>query len=301
MDIRGIGYLGFESPTAKAWLDYGTEVLGMQISDRETDDETVYLRMDDRRWRIAMHPGDVDRLAYVGWELTDRYALEDAVGKLESAGYDVTHGDAALIAQRGVIDVVQFTDPVGYRHELFYGLEFRPNSFVPGRPHYGFHAAESGIGHIVLVCPEYPPELDHLLSEVMGMRWFGYGHGAGRNTGFYATKLNPESHNIAYAAIPGHSGINHIGIPVKELDDVGIAYDKVVEKELTLVTTIGRHTQDPVVSFYSLTPSSFNIEYLWIDPARTFDDYQVEAQELSVWGHKMVGSMLPPSVTPVSA
>jgi 2,3-dihydroxybiphenyl 1,2-dioxygenase len=300
MEIRGIGYLGFRSPTAKEWLDYGTDVLGMQVAERG-DDETVYLKMDDRAWRIAMHPGEQDALAYIGWELTDRYAFEAAVSKLEAAGYDVTRGDQELVATRGVIDLAQFTDPVGYEHELFYGLAFHPNSFTPGRAHYGFPSGDSGVGHVVLVVPEYPPELDHLLAEVMGMRWFGFGHGAGRNTGFWATKLNEQSHNIAYVTFPGHFGINHIGIPVKELDDVGIAYDKVMEKELPLVMTLGRHTQDPVVSFYSQTPTGFNIEYLWIDPTRRYDHYQVNAQSLSVWGHQVVGSMMPPTIAPVGS
>jgi 2,3-dihydroxybiphenyl 1,2-dioxygenase len=300
MDIRGIGYLGFESPTAKEWLDYGTDVLGMQVAERG-DDETVYLRMDDRSWRIAMHPGEKDKLAYIGWEVTDRFALDEGIEKLEQAGYEVTRGDEELCRTRGVIDVVQFTDPVGYHHELFYGLEWDPNSFTPGRRHYGFRADDGGIGHVVLVVPEYPPALDHLMGEILGMRWFGYGHGSGKANGFWATNLNTQSHNIAYAVFPGHFGINHIGIPVKELDDVGIAYDKVQEKEIPLVMTLGRHTQDPVVSFYSQTPSGFNIEYLWIDPARHFDEFQIQAQELSVWGHKVVGSMLPPTIAPVDA
>ena len=69
MDIRGIGYLGFESPNIAAWRDYGPEVLGLAIAKSPEDEpESLYLRLDDRRYRFAFHPGPIDKLAYIGWE-----------------------------------------------------------------------------------------------------------------------------------------------------------------------------------------------------------------------------------------
>jgi 2,3-dihydroxybiphenyl 1,2-dioxygenase len=300
MDILGIGYLGFESPEAKAWLEYGTEVLGLGLADaRDGDGETVYLRMDDRRWRIAMHPGASDRLAYIGWEVTDRTAFRAAIAKLDAAGVEVTHGDDALRENRGVRDVVRFKDPVGYQHELFYGQEFHPNSFMPGRPHHGFVAEENGVGHVVLIIPEYPDALDTFLTDVMGFRWFGTGMGGGK-FGFYRAKLNAESHNIAYGEFPGYFGIHHIGMVVQAVDDVGISYDLVQEREIPLQMTLGRHTQDPVISFYHFTPSNFVIEYLW-EGDKEFQKYEVRPSQLSVWGHKAVGPPIPSTVAPVAS
>ena len=300
MEILGIGYLGFESATHKEWIDYGTEVLGMGLMEpREGDDETVYLRMDDRRWRIAVHPGEVDHLAYIGWECKDRPSFRDAIKTLEDAGYPVEIGDAALAAKRAVKEVARFKDPVGYQHELFYAQEFNTNSFAPGRPHQGFIAEENGIGHIVLIVPEYTDELDDFCTNVMGFGWFGQGAAPMGRFGFYRAKLNEESHNIAYMLAPGMMGIHHIGIICKSLDDVGVAYDMTQDRGIDLYQTLGRHTQDPVISFYTFTPSDWYIEYLHL--YGEYPKFEVKPQQLSVWGHKLVGPPIPPSVRPVSA
>jgi 2,3-dihydroxybiphenyl 1,2-dioxygenase len=299
VDILGIGYLGFESPAYAEWASFGSEVLGFGIAvDTAEDDKSVLLRMDDRRWRISVADGEMDRLAYIGWELTNRTAFQLALQKLESAGVPMIVGDDALKLKRGVLDVVQFCDPVGYKHELFYGQKFHPGSFVPGRPHSGFVADDLGVGHVVLVTPEYPEELDTFLMDVMGFRWFGSGAGPGK-FGFFRSKLNHLSHNIAYGMMPGHKGIHHLGIGVKNLDDVGIAYDLVKERGIPLNRTLGRHTQDPVVSFYLQTPSNFFMEYLTEGANISEESHEVNPEQLSVWGHRLVGPMLPSTVAPV--
>src|SRR5690606_1316767 len=107
MDIRGIGYIGLESPNIDAWRSYGPEVLGLGIGrNPDGDSESLYLRLDDRRYRIALHPGPIDKLVYIGWEAIGRMAFEDGVKKLEAAGVKVEYGDAELAARRGVRAVV---------------------------------------------------------------------------------------------------------------------------------------------------------------------------------------------------
>jgi 2,3-dihydroxybiphenyl 1,2-dioxygenase len=302
MDILGIGYLIFESPNGKAWLEYGPEVLGLGLYEPEGNGDTVYLRMDDRRWRIAIQPGERDRLACIGWELTNRTAWLAAIEKLKTNNVTVTIGDTELELKRGVHGVARFTDPVGYNHELIYGQKYQPNSFTPGRNHHGFLAEELGVGHVVLTVPEIPPGFEQWLTDVLGFRWFGHGAGNPRPVGgFYRPKLNDRSHCIAYLLVPGHMGIHHVGIEVKELDDVGIAFDLYQERGLPVMMTMGRHTQDPVISFYGITPSGFGVEYLTggaIETDREFHERNPE--KLSVWGHKPGGAKpLPDTVAPV--
>jgi hypothetical protein len=69
MDIIGIGYLGFETAKMDEWRDYGPNVMGFQIGNSpESDPNSLYFRTDDRRHRLAFHPGKSERLAYIGWE-----------------------------------------------------------------------------------------------------------------------------------------------------------------------------------------------------------------------------------------
>lgn len=297
MDIIGIGYFGFESAVIDEWRSYGPEVMGFQIAPSPaTDADSLYFKIDDRRNRFAFHPGPRNRLLYIGWEAKGKLEFQAAVARFREHNIEVTVGDAALCEQRGVKELIRFRDPVGYQHELFYAQKFTPRSFVPGRSHGGFSSPHRGLGHIVVVTPEYPPELEHFLTEIMGFHWYGSGAGKGR-TGFYRAKLNTRtSHDIAFAAAPGRAGIQHIGLFVNSLRDVGETQDLVKKRGLPMMMTMGQHCQDPHVSFYHFNPSGFAFETIVeLEPWHE-EGFELNPEKLSVWGHEMVGPILGASV-----
>jgi 2,3-dihydroxybiphenyl 1,2-dioxygenase len=295
MDITGIGYLGFESPNHAQWRTFGPEVWGAALAPSpDGDQDSVYLRLDSRRHRFAIHPGEVDKLAYIGWETPNRITYEDALAKFKAAGVETIPADAELCAIRGVKAMSRFKDPVGYQHEIFYGQRWDNYSYMPPRRHSGFDTGaeeEQGIGHVVLIAPEYTPELENFMLNVMGFRWYGEGAGGGK-IGFFSSKLNKRSHTIAYAMAPGRMGIHHVGLHVQNMNDVGVAWDIVQDRQIPVQTTLGRHCQDPVVSFYAFTPSNFIFEYIWEDGHHDVVPFEVFPERLSIWGHKVVGPML---------
>jgi 2,3-dihydroxybiphenyl 1,2-dioxygenase len=264
------------------------------------DAGTVLLRMDDRHHRIAVRTGERERLTYLGWQLRNRIAFKEALSVLDAEGIEYTVADQELNDERAVHGMAWFIGPDRQRHELFYGHMFNPHSFLPGRPHAGFVAGEGGLGHVVLAVPEWTPELAHFVDDVLGFKWYGSGMTTGR-LHFYRPKRNNRSHSIGYASMPGLYGLQHIGIEVEELDDVGIAYDLVQERGIQLMATLGRHAQDPVVSFYSYTPSGVPVEYLWdgLEDTDTHPFLEGRPQKLSVWGHKFQDG--PPPATLYSA
>ena len=71
------------------------------------------------------------------------------------------------------------------------------------------------------------------------------------------------------------------------LDDVGQAYDLALRKPEMIGTTLGRHVNDHVTSFYSWSPSKFLVEYGWggrtIDPENWTPHERTEGP--SLWGH----------------
>lgn len=299
MDILGLGYLGLESPNAKLWREYGPEVLGMGLNDEGRDGDAVLLTMDDRHHRIAVRPGDTDRLAYLGWETRDRFAFEAGVERLRAASVDVVVGDDAMNEERAVHGVAQFVGPDGFTHEIFYGHSFMTHSFRPGRPFSGFVAGRAGLGHVVLIVPELTDEITRFYRGVLGFDWFGYGMYRGRAE-FFRPKLQRRTHSIAYIAVPGRHGLDHIGLEVNELDDVGVAYDLVQDHGLPIHMTLGRHTQDPCISFYSYTPTGGKIEYIWGGAEYPQDEfYETKAARLSLWGHQVIENRSASTVHPV--
>ncbi|MGH7897781.1 MAG: 2,3-dihydroxybiphenyl 1,2-dioxygenase [Candidatus Binatia bacterium] len=316
MDIRGLGYIGLSSPNAKEWATWGPEIMGFGIGDpvpdvsalagpaRLRDDGTVYLRMDDRRWRIAVHPGVREgELAYVGWEVSDRIAFRDALEELRRAGVEFEVASEDLALERGVQGMAHFRDPVGYRHEIYYSPYYLERSFVPGRhPLDGFRTGELGIGHVVLMVPELTGELDDFATRVLGMRVYAGGtsiplkggDGGRVRTEMYRGRNNRRSHNLVYMEKPGYFGLHHVFIEYETLDDMGRTYDLVQKKsKYPLVMTIGRHQADTFLSFYCRTPSAFVFEVAWnsmlVDDARFIQSRPLHS---FVWGLDMVGDIL---------
>lgn len=302
MDIIGIGYLGFEARDPTEWRMFGSDILGTtEWSPDEDAKGAVYLRMDDRRYRLAILPGTDDRLAFIGWELKGRAEFEAALATLRGAGVDVEIGDADLCRERAVTAVARFKDPVGYQHEIFFAQKWGFRSFTPPSPRTGFDCGDDGdqgLGHVVLAAPDYNAELETFLRDVMGFRWYGYGGGPG--VGFWGAKLNKRSHVIAYIKVPGMIGIQHMGVYVRSIDDVGIAYDAVLSKDAPLQQTLGRHTQDPVISFYAVTPTGCAIEYIWELERFGQLGFETSPEQISLWGHKKVGSMMGTALRPVA-
>jgi hypothetical protein len=76
-------------------------------------------------------------------------------------------------------------------------------------------------------------------------------------------------------------------VQVQTLDQVGFALERVEASGTRLTQTLGRHSNDKMVSFYVATPSGFELEY-------GYDAIEVLGQtwtmgrhdKISSWGHK---------------
>jgi extradiol dioxygenase len=287
MRVRALGYVGVESPEAKQWEEFGPAVLGMQLVDGEQPD-SVYLRMDDRHHRLAVHPGPKDRLAYVGWELGGDDDLAEAAEELSTAGYAVKEGTDEECEARAVRRLVRVADPGGAVHELYYGQLTLPGQFQPGRPLSGFVTGDQGLGHVVCVVPD-------LAAATRFYKQLGFK----KSDEIYAFidahffHCNPRHHTLALTEIPRVRGLHHVMVQLRNFDDVGVAYDLVQARGIPLTMTLGRHPNDRMVSFYVRSPSGFEVEYGW-GAIEVGDDWTVTQYDaVSVWGHQMVGTSPP--------
>ena len=293
--IRNLGYIGFRSPAADEWRTFGPEILGMQLADDGPDD-AVALRVDDAAWRVAVHPGERDDLAYLGWDVGDDRGLEAASTEVEAAGLTVT-ADEDLARNRRVVSAAWFQDPFGFRHELTHSLR-AGGPFVPGRPISGFVTGDQGVGHAVLIVPDLP-DAEAFYIDVLGFKASDTIEAGAMTLSFlHCPGRAARHHTIALAAVPGMVGMHHLMLEVGSLDDVGTALDLVNERGITLASTLGRHTNDHMTSFYVRTPSGFEIEYGTGGVLVDDDSWQVGAYHAtSSWGHKPPASgPLPPAI-----
>jgi extradiol dioxygenase len=300
MKIMSLGYLRVESPEAKEWASFGPEVLGLALSDDTLDrPDTVSLTNDDRPGRLTVSAGERNRLACIGWEVPNEEDLAEAVAQLEREGVAVRRGSAQECRAARVRELVGFTDPAGFQHELFYGQLVVPGSFRPGRAMSGFVTGGQGLGHVVLVVPDLAESLE-FYRRVLGLRVSDEIDMHGNRVVFF--HVNARHHSLAIMGIPGMRGLHHLMLQVDSVDDVGMAHDMCADRGIPLAMTLGRHTNDRMFSFYLRSPSGFEIEYGW--GAETVDDEEqwvvTHMQSTSIWGHRPGDAPPPGCLEPVA-
>jgi 2,3-dihydroxybiphenyl 1,2-dioxygenase len=280
MQLQSLGYVGIRARDLDEWGTYGTRFLGMQLVDRTRG--TLALRMDDRKQRVIVQADESEGPSFYGWEVADAAALDALAAHLEKSGVKVARGAHALADERRVKDLIVFADPIGNRLEAFHGAETATDAFKPGRSISGFRTGPLGMGHAVLTA-ERIDEVVPFYTDILGFRLSDY---FVRPFKAYFFHLNPRHHSLAFIE-SGANGIHHLMVELCYLDDVGQGYDLALRKPEMIGTTLGRHTNDQVTSFYSWSPSKFLVEYGWggrsIDPATWTPQERTDGP--SLWGH----------------
>ena len=288
--IAGLGYLGLGVGNLDEWERFATGILGLQIAGR--DDETLRLRMDEYRQRFILHARGNDDLAYAGWEVPDAATMKSVAEDLRNAGIKVEAGSAEDAANRGVTELAKFEDPNGLANEIFYGPMMRfEEPFHSPRPISGFVTGEQGLGHIVLAVKDFEQSV-HFYRDVLGFRvsdFIDMSFGPMKATlAFF--HCNPRHHSLALIAAPLPKRLLHFMLQAKSVDDVGSTLYLAQDEGVEIASTLGRHTNDHMLSFYMRTPSGFEVEYGW--GARTVDDavWHVQRHQAgSIWGHRRGG------------
>jgi 2,3-dihydroxybiphenyl 1,2-dioxygenase len=257
--ITQLAYLGIASPKFQEWRDYATGLLGATLAE-DGPDGAVRVRVDDKGYRIAIHPAEQDEFRYAGWACHNETELRAYVAQLRDKGLDVHEGTPELLKERQVAELYWIEDPWGNRHELIWGQYSQPNSFFPGRPMRGrFVTGDLGLGHIVMLVPNLQ-EADRFYAETLGFKLSDRVVSDIFNLRFY--HCNGRHHSLAVAEVPGITGINHLMLEVETFDDLGAAIDLFTEdKDRQILLSLGRHTNDLMTSIYVQTPSSMQIEY----------------------------------------
>jgi 3,4-dihydroxy-9,10-secoandrosta-1,3,5(10)-triene-9,17-dione 4,5-dioxygenase len=288
--ISSLGYLRVSATDTGAWREFATKILGM-TEGRGPDPSAVYLRMDDFPARLVIVPGEQDRLVATGWEVADAQTLTEVAHILAAADVPVRTGDADELADRRVGGLIHADDPSGNSLEIFCGAA------LDNRPHvspYGnrFVTGDQGMGHVVLPAVGdvetlgfYADLLGFRLRDSMRMPGDFFGR-PGEQVWLRFLGCCPRHHSLALAPMDPEAGIVHLMIEVATLDDVGRALDRCARRKVAISSTLGRHANDLMVSFYVQTPGGFDIEYgtdgLTVDEGTWVSR---ETTAISLWGH----------------
>ena len=287
MEIKALGYALVGSSKIDEWASLATRLFGMQIGERSAS--ALALRMDDRPQRLGITREIADGAFVLGWEVGAAADLQALAARLERAGVRVASGDASLAARRSVRGLITFRDPLGNQLEAFWGAQSDGQAFRPARAIAGFRTGDQGMGHAVLTVSSMEQALP-FYRDVLGLQLSDYMLAPFKAYFFH---VNARHHSLAMIET-GRNGLHHLMVETVSVDDVGQGYDIALAEGGRISTTLGRHSNDFMMSFYAKTPSPCLVEYGW--GGRVIDPGRWEAVKLdcgpSLWGHER--EWLPP-------
>lgn len=256
MEIQSLGYMGVGASDLADWTDFATNWLGMQMIER--GNTTRAFRMDDRAQRLVIDRSLADDERYFGFEVADAAALRSLADRLDRAGVAVRQEPQSLADQRFVRELISFEDPAGNRLEAFHGAAVADTPFRPGRTISGFRTGPLGMGHVVF----HVKNIDDLLGFYTDLLGFAVSDYITTPFRAYFMHINPRHHSLALIET-GRQELHHLMVELFSLDDVGQGYDIALTQPERIATTLGRHPNDAVTSYYLRSPSGFMLEYGW--------------------------------------
>ncbi|MEE4659936.1 MAG: VOC family protein, partial [Halieaceae bacterium] len=240
-----------------------------------------------------------DALLATGFEVADEAAFSDLCDTLVSAGISFDEGSAAEARKRHVRRFISLRDPAGNGVELCVGASLDYAKFLSpqGIPAFetGFNGS-MGFGHAVLPAPNlretyafYKNVLGFGDSDYMHFRFSEDPGDEGMGLHFLHAD-NPRHHSLALFQSESPAGCIHLMLEVKNVDEVGYCLDRALAQGIQITSTLGRHSNDRMLSFYMMTPGGFPLEFGCEGLQINWDDFTPTITELpSIWGHKWGG------------
>ncbi len=293
ISVHELGYLGFEVSDLRAWENFASNVLGLEVlpAPVAADGKAArLLRMDDAVQRFVLAEGPADDCAFAGWRVDD---VAEFGRKLDALGVKWAKGSAPELELRGVDAMLHFRDPDGNRHEVFSGLKKASKPFASSKVASGFVTGGAGLGHAVYQSADYPAAVAFAQS-VLGLKISDYidvtvAPGMSFEVAFF--HANERHHSYAVAPRPPIPGpvkrMHHFMLETRTVADVGLARDRCAAAGFPVAMDIGQHPNDKMVSFYGQTPSGVLVEFgcggLLVDDA----DWTIgRFTQMSEWGHR---------------
>lgn len=295
-DVR-MGYMIIESQKLNDWRRFLSEGVGVHTED--VPPNYIRVRLDDYRTRFIIRRGDAEDVTTIGWEVVSHESFDQIVARLVEMNVPFTQGTEEDAAVRTVERLVRFPGPNGLTQELFTRPEVTDDLLLM-KNREGFVTGESGMGHVAITTTK-PKEMRSYYDSLFNARLSDYIDetvtGARLKVRFL--RMNQRHHSIAIASTIGvkinpiRTRVQHLNIEVASVEDLRAAYARVKQLGFRISMSIGQHTNDRELSFYSVTPSGFEWEVGWNPLVVDEETWRPTLHDgFSIWGHQPEGGVL---------
>ncbi len=293
LKVKSLGYILIETTDILKWESYANEVVGFMKNDKLSDSDNLFYKIDEEPFRFHVTKGPNDRYVLGGFELEDKDAFEDAKKTLKDEGIEYEELSNETSQLRGVTELIRLKDPAENTVELYYDRAVDDQKFVSTQDISGFVTQGLGLGHVVfgtLSVEETHDFYTNILgfgdSDIMHMR-ISPNPDDPESVLYFMHCDNPRHHTVAVMqSPPPPSGLVHVMVEVNKSQEVVHALDRAVNHNVHISSTLGRHMNDKMFSFYMQTPAGFMLEFGCEGIQPDWDTFETTNSELpSYWGH----------------
>lgn len=288
--VANLGYLICEQPDPSGWGRFAEYVLGAKVRELDGD---LCLRLDENVARIVVTRADRslrsghDANVTYGWICRSEADWMNLRVKCEAVGLKLTAREATAWRT----EAFRCSDPDGFAVEVAYGLKTDPaDQFVSPRG-VEFVTGDQGLGHVMVSTTSCEAMMKFYV-DLLGfqVRETRRSTHSGQLIWAFLSPC-PREHSLAVMATKPTRRLRHLLIEVASVDMVGRAFDRCLDVGAELRTSIGRHWNDGMLSFYVKGPGGFDIEYgtggiRVDDQAEWLERSQGGSGAVSIWGHR---------------
>src|SRR5260370_20257842 len=126
VQVKKIGYAGFNTTHMEAMLAYYTDIIGFTLEERGGDG-AAYLSNALDHHSIALYPSTESGLRHMGFQIHSGQSLQEVSAQLRDRG---TQEDTQTDAQPGIPALLQLRDPERSRVQLYATMQRERRNFL---------------------------------------------------------------------------------------------------------------------------------------------------------------------------
>ena len=138
------------------------------------------------------------------------------------------------------------------------------------------------MGHIILNVPDTEKAYDFYV-DVLGFEERNSLELPEGNTYFFGCNARQHTLGLNPAQAPA---LMHFMVEGADIDDVGRALDRADDLNVPMMQSLGKHTNDHMLSFYVYSPEGHAAEFGWGGERVEHPHPTYQITEGAVWGHK---------------
>jgi 2,3-dihydroxy-p-cumate/2,3-dihydroxybenzoate 3,4-dioxygenase len=248
---RKLGYVALNVTDVDRSTAFYTQMVGLDLSERVAGGP-AFLRCGSDHHHVILYAAARPGVKRVAFELESRAELDRAREHLAGLGLAVHEVGADERAALRQGDGLRFAEP----HSGL-TIEFYTRMLQMASPFAQRLTKIVRLGHVVLSVDRFDEMASYLTSN-LGFAISDFVEG---RFAFMRCQPNPLHHTFAIGKSIEGNHLNHLNFMVSDIDDIGVAMNRLVKAEVPIVFGPGRHKPSGSIFLYFLDPDAMTVEY----------------------------------------